>query len=330
MRILVLGGTGFVGRHLVAEALARGHEVTLFNRGSDRAVFPEIERRIGDRDGGLAALDGGAWDWIVDVNGYVPRLVGDAARALEGRVGRYCFVSTISVYARATGPALLREDAPLATIADPSTEIVDGTTYGGLKVLCERAVDGVFGERALHLRPGIVAGPYDPTDRFTYWVRRAAQGGEVLGPHGPDAPTQWIDGRDLAVFGIDALEADLAGPYNLVIPPGSVSFGDLLATATRVGGSDARVAWVPAPVLEEQGVRFGVELPLFHPSALSGFGRIDPSRALAAGLRIRTLEETVRDTHVWDAQRTAPLRAGLAPERERELLASWRAGAARG
>jgi 2'-hydroxyisoflavone reductase len=325
MKILVLGGTGFVGRHLVAAALERGHEITLFNRGSDRHVFPDVERRIGDRDGGLAALDGGAWDWVLDVNGYVPRLVRDAAERLEGRVGRYAFVSTISVYARPSTPVPLREGAPLASLDDPTTEVVDGATYGGLKVLCEHAVDEVFGERALHLRPGIVAGPFDPTDRFTYWVRRMAQGGEVLGPHAPDAPTQWIDGRDLAEFGVEAMGRERSGAYNLVRPSGSVAFGDLLSTAARVSGSDASVTWVPAPFLEKQGVRPGADLPLFHPAALTGIGRVDPSRAVADGLRARPLEETVRDTLEWDRTRAGEaLEVGLSRERERELLEAWR------
>jgi 2'-hydroxyisoflavone reductase len=325
MDILVLGGTRFVGRHTVDAALMRGHRVTLFNRGSDRDVLPALERRIGDRDGGLAALDDGVWDAVIDVSGHLPRLVADSARRLAARVGRYAFVSTVSVYADPTGPTT-DEDAEKVELADPTTETIDPSTYGGLKVACEREVERAYGERALIVRPGVVVGPFDRSDRFTYWVRRVAAGGEVLGPQGPDAPTQWIDGRDLGEWTIAALERELAGPYNVVIPPGSVGFGMLLASVAAVTGSAADVTWVDGGFLLEQGLRPFVDLPLWLPDGDDGLLRIDPSRALADGLRLTSLATTVRDTHAWDVGRGAgQLAAGLPRERERGVLAAWHA-----
>jgi 2'-hydroxyisoflavone reductase len=324
MEILVLGGTGFVGRHIVAAALAGGHHVTLFNRGSERDVFPDVARRIGDRDGGLAALDGGSWDVAIDVTGYVPRLVRDAATALRGRVGRFAFVSTVSVYADRTR-ASTTEDAPLAEIDDPATERVDAATYGPLKVACEREVTRLFGGDALLLRPGVVVGPHDPTDRFTYWVRRVAAGGEVLAPHAPDTPTQWIDGRDLADFTLLAVERGLAGPYNLVQEPGSVTFGALLTTIADVGGKVGTFTWVDGDFLVDRGVRPSADLPLWIHGEASGLLRVDPARARSEGLRARPLRQTVQDTLAWDRSRpNEPLRVGLTAERERALLDAWR------
>ncbi|MBA2665934.1 MAG: NAD-dependent epimerase/dehydratase family protein [Trueperaceae bacterium] len=326
MEILVLGGTGFVGRHIVAAALAAGHRVTLFNRGTDRRLFPEAERRVGDRDGGLDALATGAWDVAIDVTGYVPRLVGASARLLSERVAHYVFVSTISVYAE-NACTTIAEDATLLELDDPSAEVVDGNSYGGLKVACEREVERIYGERALVIRPGVVVGPFDPTDRFTYWMRRMADGGEVLGPEGPDTATQWIDGRDLASWTVRAAEHSRSGPYNLVVPPGSVTFGAMLGAAARSSGSDGAVTWVDGEFLLAQGVRPFVDLPLWlHDPRASGLLRVDPTRALADGLRVTPLETTVRDTLEWDAQRSdATLGAGMSRERERELLDAWHA-----
>src|SRR5882762_6808084 len=200
MRILVLGGTRFLGRGFVVAAQARGHELTLFNRGrTNPELHPRVERILGDRDGGLGALAGRTWDAVVDPSGFFPRVVGASARALAGSVGRYLFVSSISVYAEPI-PHGVDETAPVAPLADPAVEDIGGGAYGGLKALCEDRVREAFGERATVVRPGLIVGPHDTTDRFPYWPRRIARGGEVLAPGEPSAPVQLIDARDLAAF----------------------------------------------------------------------------------------------------------------------------------
>ena len=224
VKLLVLGGTRFVGRHLVEAALARGHEVTLFNRGNHPEVFPEVEGLIGDRDGDLGALENRTWDAALDTSGYVPRLVRDSAERLRDAVGHYTFISTVSVYPD-TLPPHADEDARVRGLEDPLTEEVTNGTYGGLKVLCEEAVREIYGARSLVIRPGLVVGPYDPTDRFTYWPVRVAEGGEVLAPGVPEAPVQFIDARDLAAWTLGMIEGRETGTYNAVSPADSFFHG---------------------------------------------------------------------------------------------------------
>jgi len=332
MHLLVLGGTVFLGKHIAEAALAAGHRVTLFNRGrtypaafAGRAMIETIH---GDRDGGLAALGTGTWDAVVDTSGYLPRVVGDAARRLAGRTERYLFISTISVYAEPP-PAGVNEDSPLVQLADPAVETVNGETYGGLKVLCERAVQEALGERALILRPGLIVGPDDPTDRFSYWPLRAARGGRILAPGEPDAPAQLIDVRDLAAWAVRLLEAGASGTFNATGPAAPIGLGELLAACLAAAGGAAagaaELVWVDEAFLTEEAVAPFTELPCWVPRSGAGLLRADIRRALAAGLRLRPLAETARDTLAWRSPLLAakPLCAGLAPEREAALLAKW-------
>lgn len=331
MRLLVLGGTVFLGKHIVEAALAAGHQVTLFNRGRTNAdTFAGragVETIHGDRDGGLAALGTGTWDAVIDTSGYLPRVVGDSARTLAGRVERYLFISTVSVYADPPS-AGIDEDSPLARLANPSVEVVNGETYGGLKVLCEEAVRAAQGERALIVRPGLIVGPDDPTDRFSYWPLRAAQGGRILAPGGPAAPTQLIDVRDLAAWTIRLLAAGRAGVFNATGPATPIGLGELLAICLRATGGEGELVWMDEAFLLAQGVAPFTELPCWVPTAGAGLMRATIDRALAAGLQLRPLEETARDTLAWRQPLLAarPLRAGLAAEREAALLAARAAG----
>jgi 2'-hydroxyisoflavone reductase len=313
MQLLVLGGTKFLGRHVVDAALARGDEVTIFTRGqTNPELFPEVEHLTGDRDGGLDALAGRSWDGVVDTSGYVPRIVRQSAELLRDAVDRYVFVSSVSAYADPSVP--LREDAPLDELEDPFTEEVM-EHYGALKAACEHVVEEVFGERGTSVRAGLIVGPHDPTDRFTYWPRRLAEGGDVLAPGRPERPVQVIDARDLAAFLLLLAER---GPGGAVNATGEeIPFGELL---TRIGG-DGTLHWVEDEPLLEAGVEPWMELPLWLPRDLyPGMMRADISRARAAGLTFRPLEETARDTLAWSLE-AGEQRPTLSRDRERELLA---------
>jgi len=317
VRLLVLGGPRFLGRALTDAALARGHEFTFFNRGlTNPDLYPEAERLVGDRDGDLAALRGGAWDAVIDTCGYLPRIVRASAEALR-ESGLYCFVSSISVYADFSIPT--NEDSPVGELGDLPEDAVTAESYGPLKALCEDAVREVFGDRALVVRPGLIVGPHDPTGRFTYWPHRVARSGEVLAPGPPERPTQVIDVRDLAVWMVSSCERGLGGTYNATRP--GVAFGELLDTCQIVSPSDAQITLVTDEFLLDQGVGEWMELPLWIADpALAAADRVDVSRAFAAGLTFRPLRETVRATLDHAATTEA---AGLTPEREAELLAAW-------
>jgi 2'-hydroxyisoflavone reductase len=325
VRVLVIGGTSFVGRHLVAHALAAGHELTLFNRGvTNPGLFPEAEHLRGDRDGGLAPLEGRVWDVAVDTCGYVPRVVGDSARLLAGAVEHYTFVSTLSVHPDDVPPGA-DEDAPLLEPPPPEVEETTDETYGPLKVACERVVAATLPDRVLIVRPGLIVGPDDPTDRFTYWVRRVAEGGEVLAPAPPEDPVQFVDVRDLAAFVLAHAEARTAGVFSAVAPP--VPFGLLLEVCRDESGSDATFAWASEDLLRNAGVEPWSDLPMWMPG-YPGFNAFDAGRAAAAGLSCRATAETVRDTLTWDRARPrTPMGAGLTREREREVLAALRPAA---
>ena len=335
MKLLILGGTLFVGRHLVEAALARGHEVTLFNRGQrNPELFPEVEKLRGDRDGNLDALRGRSWDAVVDTSGYVPRLVRDSAELLADAVRLYVFVSTVSVYADFSRPS--DEDSPLATTADETAEEVNGETYGPLKALCERAAEEAMPGRVLVVRPGLIVGPHDPTVRFSYWTARVARGGEVLAPGNPETPIQFIDARDLAGWALRMIEGGRAGVYNAAGPDYVLTMGRFLEECRAASGSDARLTWVGEQFLLERGVAPWGELPLWIPESSEShryFIRTNIDRALDAGLTFRPLAETIRDTLAWQREREGkpmPDKPGvpqpdvsLKPERERELLAEW-------
>ncbi|MCU0282995.1 MAG: NAD-dependent epimerase/dehydratase family protein [Candidatus Nanopelagicales bacterium] len=329
MRILVVGGTRFVGRHLVAAAVARGHQVTVLHRGVGCTAPPGTEHLHADRDADLAALAGRSWDATVDTCAYLPRQVSALADALEDRGGRYVLISTVSVYADAHEPGL-DEQAPVVPPLglDGEAPAIDDHTYGRLKVGCEQVAAQRFAGALLVVRPTYIVGPHDHTARFPYWVARMARGGEVLCPGDPGAPMQVVDGRDLAVFTVGLLEAGSQGVYHALGPEPPWSFADLLAGIQRaVAPPGTTLTWVPSAWLAEQGVDPGA-LPLWTGSDEPEFAlAMDPAAALAAGLRLRPVGQTAQDTLAWldspDGARLAR-RAWLPADREEALLNAWR------
>jgi len=317
MKLLVLGGTVFLGRHVAEVALARGHEVTLFNRGRTRPeLFPDVERLTGDRDGGLDALRGRSWDAVVDPSGYVPRVVGQTTELLLDAVGTYVFISSASVYPLPSEDK--SETGPVLPLEDPATEDVRAN-YGALKAACEDLLTGCFGERALVVRSGLIVGPHDPSGRFTYWALRLARGGEVLGPGDPDRAVQFIDARDQAAWIVDMAEAGRGGTFNVTGPSARLPFAALLARA------EGPVTWVADEFLQEQGVQAYTEMPLWVPPSVGSLN-VPIERALAAGLRLRDVDETIRDVRAWTESDPEFARgAAMTPEREAELLELWRA-----
>jgi 2'-hydroxyisoflavone reductase len=325
---LILGGTQFVGRHLVDAAQARGHELTLFNRGkTDANAYPEVEQLRGDRDNNVEALRGRRWDAAIDVAARIPRWVRASAGLLADSVQHYTFVSTLSVYADFHTPGMT-ENAPLGKLADETVEAVTNETYGPLKVLCERAAEQAMPGRVLTIRPGLIVGPYDNSDRFTYWPVRIARGGEVLTPAASDRIVAFIDARDMADWIIRMIEGNQTGIFNVTGPDYRLTLGQVFDTCRTVTGSHAHFTWVTDPFLLEQSVGPWMELPLWIPDTPEdkGFFLLDFSKALAAGLTFRPLAETVRDTLEWATEYPNPTpRAGLAPAKEAALLQKWRA-----
>jgi 2'-hydroxyisoflavone reductase len=345
MKLLVLGGTRFLGRHLVGLALGRGHEVTLFNRGRlDPELFPEVERLRGDRDGGLDALKGRRWDAVVDTSGYSPRVVRDSARLLADSVGHYTFVSSISAYGDTSVPGV-GEDYAVGRVTDeqlreaealPQSELTSAPffweIYGPLKALCEQAAEGAMPGRVNHVRAGLIVGPHDYTDRFTYWPRRVSEGGDVLAPGDPARPVQFVDARDLAAWIMRSAEGRLAGTFNATGPDYALTFGRFLEECGAATGFSGRFVWVDGKFLLEAGLTPWAEVPLWLDESDETnryFLSVGVGRAVDAGLNFRPLAETVRDTLEWDISRPADTerRAGLARGREREVLAAWRARA---
>lgn len=343
MRILILGGTRFLGRYLVESALARGHEVTTFTRGQhDPAAFPMVTNLVGDRDGRLDALRGGRWGAVIDTSGYLPRDVRASAELLAPTVGHYTFVSSISVYANFEKVGM-DETTPLATLTEKERQEADGIhltgaisavllgeKYGPLKALCEQTVEEILPGRALIVRPGLIVGPYDYSDRFTYWVRRVADGGYVLAPGRPERLIQWIDVRDLAGWMVALVESRQTGIYNATGPGPEqpLTMGQFLEECRTITGSSARFVWASEDLLLASGVAAWGEMPLWISETsnpeMRGFLTVDCRKAFAAGLSMRPLAETIRDTLAWDRDRppNVELRAGLAREKELDLLRS--------
>ena len=331
LKVLILGGTGFIGPHFVTALKAGGHTITLFNRGKrDPEADAGIEQLIGDRNGQIDALKGRDWDAVIDNSAYTPKQVRLTAELLKGHVKQYILISSVAAYAN-FAKAGIDESYELAKLPDPTVEEVNGQTYGGLKVLCEQVAEEVFGKQATLIRPTYIAGPGDYTDRFTYWPVRVSKGGEMLVPGTPGDPFQIIDVRDLADFMRVVVEKHLTGAFNLCNPPRSVTMGSLLDTSKRVTGADTRFTWASPEFLEAQGL-IGKDLfapsgfPLWTPtnSTYSGMPLISCSRAVKKGLKFRSLVTTIRDTLAWQATRPAEnqtLRTGLKPEQEAEVLA---------
>ena len=335
MDILILGGTVFLGRHLVDTALACGHRVTLFNRGQHNPdLFPQAEKLRGDREQDLSALEGRRWDVAIDTCGYAPSVVRRSVELLAPAISSYVFISTLSAYkdARVAG---IDESYPLATMpaeeADKITSSaqVTGENYGPLKALCEQEVTSAMSDRALIVRPGLIVGPHDPTDRFTYWVRRVAQGGGMLVPDTPNQAWQVIDVRDLVDWTIHVIEARQTGVYNATGPDDTLTFGRILDMCKQVSNSDVNFVWVSEQFAIDEKISTWEALPLWLPSNepdYAGFNAFDCNKAIKAGLTFRPIAETIRDTLAWDAARPqADLKMGLSRDHEMELLDTWKA-----
>jgi len=334
LRILILGGTGFIGPYQVRYALSRGHKVTTFNRGKTHpGELPgEVEQLIGDRNGQLDALKDRQWDVVIDNPTTLPAWVRDAAQILKGNVDRYVFVSTISVYADTSKG--VDETAPLAKYdgADPFKETLEAMrasgfkTYGPLKALSEQETQKWFPGKTLIIRPGLIVGPRDETDRFTYWPVRIVRGGDVLAPGMPNDPVQFIDARDLAEWTIRMVENRETGAYNATGPAKPLGIGSMLDGIKRALNANAKFTWIPADFLKQQKVEAWSDMPVWTGEE-SGMARTSISRALAKGLTFRPLAYTARDTLAWfqsqPQDRQSKMKAGLSPEREAEVLAAW-------
>jgi len=318
MKLLILGGTKFLGRHAVDAALVAGHDVTIFTRGKTNPdLYPQVEHLTGDRDGDLGALEDRTWDGVVDTSGYVPRVLRQSAELLRDSVGRYVFVSSISVYADFSNP--IDESSAVAELDDPATEEIM-ESYGALKAACETVIDEVYGDRGANVRAGLIVGPFDPTDRFTYWPRRIAAGGDVLGPGDPAAPVQFVDARDLAAWLVKLALEGPGGTFNATGPAEPLTFAGFLDRAAAAIGSDVNVVWVEEQKIIDAGIEGWSELPLWLPGdEYAGMARADTRRALDAGLTFRPLEETVVDTLAWDRTVEGD-RPTLTREKERVAL----------
>ncbi len=347
MNLLILGGTRFIGRHLTEAALTAGHKVTLFNRNRRGAgLFPEVETLVGDRQGDVSTLKGKKWDAVIDTSAYTPGAARHTAELLQNTVGHYTFVSSVSVY-QDFSEAGINEDAPVGimtneevveaetTAREPNTTGASyGALYGPLKARCERVIEEIFPGRAFVVRPGLVVGPYDYSDRFTYWVRRVGLAGKdqatgVLAPGTPGQRVQFIDARDLAAWTLRATEAGVDGTFNATGPDYALTFGDFLETSRRVLDTEAEFVWLEDAFLLKCEVEAAELMPWLPAEAMPGwesFFDIDISRAVVRGLTFRPLGETIRDTFIWDQSRDSgePLKAGLTAGREAELLAAWR------
>jgi 2'-hydroxyisoflavone reductase len=332
MKLLIIGGGKFVGRATAEAALARGHAVTLFNRGKTTLeVVPGVEWIRGDRDGSLGELDGRAWDAVVDACAYFPRQVEALLKALKGRIGHYLLVSSVSVYAN-LGEPYRDEESPLQPSIDGAQEKVTAETYGPFKVMCEKAALEFGPASTLLVRPGIIVGPHDTTGRFDYWVRRVAEGGEILVPGSPDQPLQIIDVRDLALWMVEKAESNAVGAFNAVGPRHPLTWSAMIETATLALGARVEPTWVGDKFIEEQKAGDPGQFPLYiskdNPRFRCMF-QVGGKLAFENGLKIRPLPETVQDTHRWlRGPNSADAKIiGISRELESRLLAAWRSRA---
>jgi 2'-hydroxyisoflavone reductase len=342
MKILIIGGTKFLGRHLVMAALARNHEVTLFNRGKHSAAgIPEVEQIHGDRNSDLDKLKNRNWDAVIDTCGYLPQTVKASVEALKDAVENYVFVSSVSAYANFSQPNY-DESAPLARLTeeqqkkvagiDPKGELTGqilGAEYGALKALCEETAENAMPGRILIVRSGLIVGSFDPTDRFTYWVMRVAQGGEVLAPSYPNCAVQFIDARDLSEWMLRMIERKETGVFNANGKPGDLNFGAMLAEIKNVSVSDAEFTWASENFLLAEKVKPWSEMPLWLPGEnapeIKGHAFANVDKAVNSGLTFRPLQDTIQDVLAWCRENfgTDEMKAGISRERERELLCKW-------
>ena len=327
LRILILGGTGFLGPHFVENARTRGHTLTLFNRGKTHPeLFPEVEKLRGDRNGQLDALRGRSWDAVIDTSGYVPRIVKMSAGLLSKQVRQYVFISSISVYPDDVKPGA-DESTPVQQLTEPGSEEVR-KHYGALKALCEEAAEAAMPGRTTNVRPGLIVGPGDPTDRYTYWPVRMDRPGEALAPGTGEDPVQYVDVRDLAAWIVQTIERGSVGVFNATGPEKPLSMSAMLASCRKAARQPATLVWVPEKFLAEQKVSPWDDMPVWT-GAEGGLSQIDCTKAIHDGLRFRSADATARDTLAWwkelpEDRRKKP-RAGLSAEREQAVLAAWKA-----
>lgn len=334
MKILILGGTRFLGLFLTETALRNGHQVTLFNRGKTAPeLFPEVEKLIGDRNGDLESLKGRSWDAVIDPSGYLPWSVEDSAELLAESVGHYTFISSASVYDELEEPGI-DESHSTGTLSSERIEELKamepaeaiGENYGELKFLCEKEVEKSFPGRSLIVRPGLIVGPHDFTDRFSYWVNRVAKGGEVLAPGRRDKAVQFIDVRDLAEWIIRMVESKADGTYNATGPAAELTMEEFLNTCKETVGDRTEFVWIDEKFLLGHDVNGWSEMPLWIPDSLNlgGFLSVDIRKALVAGLKFRPLEETIRETLAWEESRQpAEKKVGLDSDKEKAVLKDW-------
>lgn len=333
--VLFLGGTGFIGPHMVRECLAQGHTVTLFNRGKRNSnIFSELETIIGNRDpevdDGLNGLKGRKWDVVVDTSGYLPRHVNASAELLANAVSQYLFISTVSVYSDFSIKNM-DEDAPLIKLDNPTVEQITGETYGGLKVLCEQAVTKHYGDAATILRPTYIVGPGDHTDRFIHYIHRPILGGRMAMPGKPDNPLSYVDVRDLAQFVARCLAKKVTGVFNMVEEPRAGNFGELISMSTSLSKSDVKITWLDSDFLAEQREKMGdryAQFPMWHDqNSPDSSGSTSQTRAVAAGFTNRAFRQTVADTHGWwvkqAQERKDKRRVHISADFEKALLAAW-------
>ncbi len=324
MKILILGGTIFLGKHIVNSALRQGHEVTMFNRGIHNPdIFPDTEKLKGDRKSDLELLNGRSFDAVIDTCGYVPAVVKLSAEFLKDKVKHYTFVSSISVY-KDFSEMGMNENSGTGKLEDESVEEITGETYGPLKYLCEKVVEEVYGDNALIIRPGLISGEDDPSDRFTYWIHRINEGGRVLAPGPKEKHVQFIDVKDLADFIIRSVENKLSGTFNATGPDHELTFEKFIEECKKASGKNPEIIWADQKFLEEEKVVPYTELPLWLPDEVDGGNNCDISKALAEGLKIRSLELTLKDTLDFSlARKDYKLKSGLNSERETALTEKW-------
>jgi 2'-hydroxyisoflavone reductase len=328
MNILLIGGTIFLGRHLVDAALANGHTVTLFNRGKSNAdLYPQVEKLRGDRTlvNDLQILQDRQWNAVIDTCGYYPHIVQLSANALADLVDCYVFISSISVYGEPPTDPNIDENTPVAQLTSENLEDYKNESYGNRKALCESVVEVELPGRTLNIRPGLIVGPYDTSDRFTYWPARMQRGGTVLAPGSPEAPVQIIDVRDLAEWIIRLIENKQTGIFNATGPKVPLSMQQVLENCREIAGNQAEFVWVDDAFLLAHQVKPFTDLPLWLPSFGYAMQRVNINKALDAGLSFRPLTETICDTLAWDNARPSNMQRqnGFTPERESELLKLW-------
>ncbi len=329
MKILIIGGTRFLGRYLVESALNRNHEVTLFNRGqSNSDLYPDIEQIHGDRDGELDKLNGHTWDAVIDTCGYYPRIVSASAKFLSDKVKHYIFISSISVYADLSKPGV-NENSPVGTMDDATIEEITEDSYGPLKALCEQVVEKQFPDTNLVIRPGLIVGPHDLSDRFSYWIHRINKGGKVLAPEPKDYNVQYIDVRDLSDWIIRMIENKLIGTFNGIGPNHKLTMLDFLNKCREILNSETEFVWVNQQFLEENKVENWTDLPIWIiEKKYAGMMLTSCAKAFTNGLIFRPLEDTIKDTFNYCQTRPKDYqwKAGLSAEREAELLNKWNTG----